>query len=382
MKLKIQTSALLGALESLRPVYSGRTTLPALSMVKLVAAGRLTVSANNLDLFCASSCEADISDPGEFAVSGLRLLNAAKSCGGEEIELGVREKSLHFKSGKSAMRMSGLAVEEIPEDTKCAPTSECAMAASELSQALGETLPFVSIEPTRYTLCGVYFESNTGGLSLVATDGRAMSVRLIEAKSEGIAAIIPTDAARLLNDLRGEVRMGFSENSFSADTGDIKIVGKLVEGIYPNYKQIIPATKEQSVRVVIDRKALLAALPFLSLSESATSRPSVNVTISRDGLSLRSKTDTSDGTREVLAKVTGNGFETRFEVAFLHRVLSAHHKDEITLLFRDAISPLLIDHDGGQTVVLCMRILEVVGAEARTNREVIPVDAAQPHGVE
>lgn len=354
MKLKIQASALLGALESIRPVYSGRTTLPALSMVKLVAADRLTVSANNLDLFCAFNCDADISDPGEFAVSGLRLLNAAKSCGGEEIELEVREKSLHFKSGKSAMRMSGLAVEEIPEDTKCMPTSECAMAASELSQALSETLPFVSNDAARFTLQGVYFESSEAGLTLTATNGRTLSSRVIEVQSAGVTAIVPTAAAQLISKLCGEIRLGFSENSFLAETSEQKIVGKCVEGIYPNWRNSVPTVKEQTVRVFVDRKALLSALPFLSIG--LADMQIVNLTIGKDAISLSAHADEIEGVMEVQATVTGKGFKTAFQVAYLSMCLNATPDTEVTLLFRDPMGPVLIERNGGVTVAMCMRV--------------------------
>lgn len=358
MKLNTTSKALSAALETLRPLYSSRTTLPAVSNVLLRATNRkLTLSANDLDMYCQIGCAADIHDEGEIAVVGSRLLQAVKYSVESEISIEVKGDSLHYSCGESSMRISGLPVAELPAAmTLGAPTSQCRVAGEDFARMLAETLPFVSNDSGRPILNGILFQSHSGKFHMVATEGHMLSSRTAENVSEFGEAVIPTKACRMFCSLaEGEVSIGVDENMFSASAGDIKIVGRQIAGKFPSWRPIVPVAKEQKVRVRIERAAILSALPFLAIADGAFA-PWVNVDIEKNGIVLHSKASTGECRRVISAKVDGNGFKTCFEMKYLQAVIEAHSTDELTLLFRDPVSPLLIEQDGGQTVVLCQRI--------------------------
>lgn len=355
MKLTIPTKALVAALETLRPVFSGRTTLPAISMIRLETTDKLTISANNLDLYCAAKAPCEVSSPGEFAVAGLRLLNAAKSCLGEEITLEVKDKSLHFKSGKSVMRMSGLDCAELPAAFTCEAIASCSVSGSDFFQALSEVSGFASVDAKRYNLLGVYFEGGET-LNLVATEGHILAARQLSVPCKGASAIVPNGAVALMKTIRGEVRLTFDEKNFLAETDEIKIVGRQIEGKFPQWRNVIPARKEQEISATVNRDEMLAALPFVSFVEGGLKGPRVNMLIGRSEITFSAKRDEQDGSVSIPATVKGRGFEICFDVAYLRIALMANNQPEITFLFRDNMSPLLIEQGENKTVVQAMRV--------------------------
>lgn len=356
MNTTIQTEHLLRVLESLHPLFSKPSTLPSMGMVKLSSGDEgIRISANNLDLFCSITHRLD--DPADFdiAVSGNRLLAAIKSAGGENVELSVKDNSLHFTCGNTKGRFTGMDLAELPATPQFKSDSICNVKGSELSQALKETMPFAFRGEGRDQLKGVFFSGSEKSLFLAATEGHSFSARKIDVPTKGVNAIIPIEACRVLAEVCGEVELSFSDNSFCADTGETLLIGTLLAGQYLEWRNYIPQKKDNPISVKIDRRALLGALSAY-LSFQVMGRAYVALAVNGDSITLTGQDDTANSETTLPATVKGEPLTVGLDVGKFQTMLQSYDTPEIELLFKDEISPLLIQTSHAQNAMLPRRI--------------------------
>jgi DNA polymerase III subunit beta len=151
-----------------------------------------------------------------------------------------------IRSGQSFFKIHGLPEEDFPALPKFEDCKIFTLKQSELKDALKKTSYAISTDETRYVLNGILFSFKESRLTMVATDGRRLALIDLEVEfpqSEETEVIVPTkcinELVRLVGDT-GELKMYVSQNQVAFDVGSTRLVSKLVEGNYPNYRQVIP----------------------------------------------------------------------------------------------------------------------------------------------
>src|SRR6266481_7097581 len=259
MNLTISKEQIINGLQAVQNVVSTRTTLPILSNVLLRADGnKLEFTATDLDVTIASGVEAKISKPGASTVPVKRLFGIVRELGNAELDLDVDEKNItSIRSGPSFYRINGLSADEFPPTPKFKEEKKVSLPQQTVKGMMKKTSFAVSTDESRYVLNGIFLSLKDHKMTMVATDGRRLAlvdedVDVTE-ESQG-EFIIPAKAVNELNRLlqeKGEVEIRYAENQASFNLKDEKgnavlIVTKLIEGNYPNYRQVIPAeTKER-----------------------------------------------------------------------------------------------------------------------------------------
>jgi DNA polymerase-3 subunit beta len=153
--------------------------------------------------------------------------------------------------------------------------------AAVLSQMIERTMYAASLDETRYNLNGVYFEvlPSDGKLRMVATDGHRLALvdRAIGTQASGLASgvIIPrkglAELKRLVDEVDAdEVELGFEGNNGLAKKGDVTLVMRLIEGEFPNYKQVIPKSSDR--KLLLESDPLVRALRRVALLSAERSR--------------------------------------------------------------------------------------------------------------
>jgi DNA polymerase-3 subunit beta len=239
---------------------------------------RLTLTATDLDVTISKTVEAKVEIDGSFTMPVKKLLSIAREVGGSQIEMDVSKNQCSIKSGSSAYRVNGLPAEEFPPIQNFSGQTTIQMPQDTVKTMLRRTSFAVSTDENRYVLNGLYLSFKENKLTMVATDGRrlALAEEDVELKDDNpLEVIVPTKAiqelSRSLGD-KGDVEIQITENQVSFGlkendgTGSL-IVSKLVEGAYPNYKQVIPA--ESKHRVTLDKEELFHALRRAEIMTSA-----------------------------------------------------------------------------------------------------------------
>ena len=348
MKFNVSKDKLLEGLQTVQNVVSTRTTLPILSNVLIRAEdGVLRFTTNDLDVGMSCNVEAKVEKSGGTTLPARRLASIVKELPAAEVEVEVDGKNTaSIRCGQSFFKMMGLAEEEFPALPKLADAKVFTLRQKELKDALRKTAFAISTDETRYVLNGILFSFKEGKLTMVATDGRRLALVDLELefpRGQEVDVIVPskcvTELQRLLGD-EGELKMNVGENQVGFDVNGKVLVSKLIEGNYPNYKQVIPA--EARERVTIERELLLTAVRRVSLLSSEKSN-SVKLIFTKNNLEITANTPEVGEARESLAvNFKGKEMSIAFNPGFLQDPLRNLTDDEVHIDLIDEMSPGVI----------------------------------------
>jgi DNA polymerase-3 subunit beta len=351
MKLTIAKEQLLNGLQAVQNVVGSRTTLPILSNVLLKAAeGKLHFTATDLDVTICCSVPANVSAEGAVTLPVKKLFGIVRELVVGEIEVEVDEKSVaSIRAGSSFFKINGMAPDEFPPVQTFKQSKSVVLAQDKLKTMLRRTSFAVSSDETRYVLNGIFISLKEHKVTLVATDGRRLALADeeadIPAENQG-EFIVPTKAINELNRLlsAGSVELKFSENQVGftltpATEGGlgVYIISKLVDGNYPNYRQVIP--QEAQERITLPREELLQALRRAEIMTSDKSN-SVKLAFGRNQLGITANTPEVGEARETIPlNYKGKEMAIAFNPGYLMDPLKALESDEVFIELIDELSP-------------------------------------------
>ena len=347
MKFSVTKEKLLECLQQVQNVVSTRTTLPILSNVLLQTNGsEVRLTTTDLDVGVRGSFEAVIEKEGATTLPARRLFTIIRELPSSEIQFDVDGKNAaSIRSGQSFFKILGLPEEEFPPLPKFDDSKVVTIRQKDLRDGLRKTSYAISTDETRYVLNGVLFSFKDNKLTLVATDGRRLAMLDIDLefpRSHEADIIVPTKAVtelqRLLTD-DGDVRVsvGGSKSRLISTT---RLVSKLIEGNYPNYRQVIPG--EMKERVTLERETFLNSLRRVSLLASDKSN-SIKLNFSKNNIDITANTPEVGEAKESLpVAYKGREFSIAFNPEFLMAPLRNLAEDEIFLDLIDEMSPGVI----------------------------------------
>ena len=348
MKIKIIRSKFIEGLKKVQNIVAGKGSLQIIQNAMLEASdGKLSLVTTDIDISIKSTVECEVVEAGATTLPVKLLFSTISSCaeGVVELENDFQERA-RISAGSAAFKLSGMNVADFP----ALPSTENAFA-YELPQAtlremLRKTSYAVSQDETRKTLKGVLMSFKDGKLTMVATDGRRLA--LVEHEIEFPAAaekdiILPS---KVVSELQrslsgdGEVKITIEKTQVAFNLGETQIYSKLLDEIYPNYRQVIPQSCSQKIEV--DRKLLLDAIDRASvmmMEESSSTR----LTFDSNQLLVSSvAADIGEAKDVVPIKYGGEKIEIVFNPSYVKDPLKAIDEDEITIELNNGSSPAII----------------------------------------
>jgi DNA polymerase-3 subunit beta len=368
MNLTITKEQILSGLQAVQNVVSTRTTLPILSNVLLRAEkNSVEFTATDLDVTVACSVEAQVKKSGATTVPVKKLFGIVRELNGSEIEIETDDKNItSIRCGASFYKIHGLSADEFPPMPKFKDDKKVLLQQDNVKAMMKKTSFAISTDESRYVLNGIFFSLKDNKMTLVATDGRRLALVDeevdISEKSSG-EFIVPAKAVNELNRLlqeKGDVEIKFGENQASFALKDDKgfsvlLITKLIEGNYPNYKQVIPGeTKE---RIALAREELLQALRRAEIMTSEKAN-SVKLTFGKNNLAITANSPEVGEARESLAvNYKGKEMAIAFNPRYLIEALAALAEDEVFFELIDELSPGVLKINGPFLyVVMPMRL--------------------------
>ncbi len=367
MNLTISKDQIISGLQAVQNVVSTRTTLPILSNVLLRAEGsHVEFTATDLDVTVSCKVEAKVAKPGATTLPVKKLFGIVRELS-SEIEIEVDEKNIaSIRSGSSYFKIHGLSADEFPPLPQFKDDKKVSLPQENIKAMVKKTSFAVSTDESRYVLNGLFVSLKEGKMTVVATDGRRLALVdeevEISEKSAG-EFIIPAKAVNELTRLfqeKGEVEIKLGENQASFALKDDKgfsilLITKLIEGNYPNYRQVIP--NEMKERVSLGREELLHALRRAEIMTSEKAN-SVKLTFSRNNLTITANSPEVGEARETIAiSYKGNDISIAFNPSYLIDPLNALTEDEVFIELIDELSPGVLKINGPFLyVVMPMRL--------------------------
>ncbi len=348
MKFSVSKEKLLAGLQTVQNVVSTRTTLPILSNVLLQATGsHLRLTTTDLDVGVSGVTEAQIDREGGATLPARRLATIVRELPAAEVQVEIDSKNIaSIRCGQSFFKILGLPEEEFPPLPRFDEAKTFSISQQALKDALKKTSYAISTDETRYVLNGILFSFKENKLTMVATDGRRLALVDLEMefpRSHEADIIVPTkcvtELARLLGD-EGDVKMSVSENQVAFEIGPTVLVSKLIEGNYPNYRQVIPGDAKE--RVTLERELFLNAVHRVALLSSEKSN-SVKLVFSKNNIEIAANTpDVGEARESLAAAYKGPEFSIAFNPEFLQAPLRNLSNDEVYLDLIDEMSPGVI----------------------------------------
>ena len=346
MKFSLAQDKLLEGLQQVQSVVSTRTTLPILSNVYISATAEgLSFTTTDLDVGVRCHIDADVERPGATTLPAKRLFTIVRELSGGEVSFEVDTKNVaSIKCGQTFFKLNGLPQEEFPALPSFENAKEISMKQSELKDALRKTAYAISTEETRYVLNGILCAFRDNKVNLVATDGRRLAMVDLELelpRSQEVEVIIPAKAVnelqRLLKDDEAPIKMMVGDNQIAFELNQTLLVSKLIDGNYPNYRQVIPA--EAKERVILEREPFLNSVRRVSLLASDKSN-SVKLVFAKNNLEITANSPEVGEARESMAiNYKGRDISIAFNPEYLMAPLRHLPNDEVYLDLIDEMSP-------------------------------------------
>jgi DNA polymerase-3 subunit beta len=356
MKFKINQDHFSNGLQQVLNVVASRSTMPILSNVLIEAEeGHISLTTTNLDLGIRCRIKAEVTDTGSITLPVRKLATIVKELPVNEVFLETSEKNqAKITSGGSLFKIMGINSEEFPPLPTFENRKVFELSQDEIVNMLKSVSYAQSTDENRYILNGVYFNFADEKLTLVATDGRRLGLTGfdIEVSEENTGNLIlpaktVAELERLMgkgekvniafNDRQAAFEIGLDEASDSGLVDHLYLVSKIVEGNYPNYRQVIP--KETEHRVKIERELMLECVHRAALVTSDKSN-SVKIKVSKNLLEISGQSSEYGESHESMAiAYDGPEVQVAFNPQFLMEPLKALNKDEVFFEFKDELSP-------------------------------------------
>ena len=355
MKFKINRDHFVTGLSQVINVVGTRASMPILSNVLIEAEGdTVSLTTTNLDLGIRARIKAEVTTNGTITLPVKKLATIVRALPSNDttVELSGQNR-VKITSGGSVFQIMGLAADQFPPLPTFADQHSFTLAQGDLSGLLKKVAYAQSTDENRYILNGVFFNFGEGKLSLVATDGRRLATAeksMTIGDDEGGSLILPaktvSELQRLLGDA-GEVVITFNDRQVSFitqitknETGlvdNIRLVSKVVEGNYPNYRQVIP--KETVHRVDIERELFLECVSRAAIMTSDKSS-SIKLTVGDNQIEISaSSTEFGEAHEKVAVKYDGPEVKIAFNPQYLSDPLRALADDTVYFEFKDDMSP-------------------------------------------
>jgi DNA polymerase-3 subunit beta len=367
MKFTATREQILGPLQAVIGVVERKQTMPVLANVLLSAKGtRLAVTGTDLEVELVASGEVDVGQPGEITVPGRKLLDIAKALP-EKVSVTVTldGERIKISAGRSRFTLSTLAAAEFPVIESVAAQQTLTLPQSELSRLIGKTHFSMAQQDVRYYLNGTLLETDGKILRTVATDGHRLAIAEAELATSGKSVqaqqvIVPRkgilELQRILSG-SGDAEITIGSNHIRLQIGDIRFTSKLIDGKFPDYGRVIPASPGKTV--VIERDALRAALQRTAILSNEKYR-GVRVSLAKNAMRLQAHNpEQEEAQDEVEIDYKGDELEIGFNVTYLLDALTAIDTETVEIGLTDSNSSCLIRSPGttnSRYVVMPMRL--------------------------
>jgi DNA polymerase-3 subunit beta len=365
--IKTQRDTLLAPLQSVSGIVERRHTLPILSNVLLEKKGdRLTLLATDIEIQITTSTEcAGGEGDGAVTVGARKMQEILRSLPDTaEVSLVLEDKRLQVRAGKSRFSLQTLPADDFPRMTVSeGETKQFSISQKAFRQLISKTQYSMAAQDVRYYLNGLLLLVEGKELRAVATDGHRLAYASVEIDTDlpRQEMILPRKTVlelnRLLVDTDDQLNITLTPNQVRFSFGSVVLVSKLIDGKFPDYERVVPATLKNHMKV--GRQTLMQAMQRAAILTNEKFR-GVRVVLGDNSLKLvAANAEQEEAQEEVEVDYAGDAIDVGFNVGYLLDVLNNIHADEIQWSFNDANSSALITLPGNDRfkyVVMPMRI--------------------------
>ena len=327
---------------------STKTTNPILEGIKLSAVNdNLVLSATDLDLAIVKTIKAEVFIEGETVVPGRFFSEYIRKLTNEQIELSLDDTNkLNIKYTDSQGNLQCLNVMEFPDIKQLDNAEYFEIKSSDFENIINKTIFSVATDDSRPILKGCLLEIENKAIKAVALDGYRLAKieKPLINNSANFAAIVPSrslsEISKLLEETENNIKVLIQKNYLMAEINNTKIITRLLDGDFINYKQIIPT--KFNTNVIINKIHLEDALERASILSRIDKNNLVKFTVSDKVMVLTGKSDIGDIKENITVALTGNDITVAFNARYFLEALRVISDEFIKLNFTTTVAPCII----------------------------------------
>jgi len=363
LNIIIETKPLVHALSFANSVIEKRNAVAELSNIKLsVKDNFLEIIATNMDLYLSQTLGIQEFSSGETTVSINTLMDIVKKIPDKEIKLNIQEDSdmLEITGKNCQFSLLTLPVNKFPMVGDVKAESMLKISCRDFAKLIEYTLFSTSSDENRYNINGIYLHVKDGKFCSASTDGHRVSISstIIESKTLEFGVILPQKTSeeilKIIRDpknIQSDIEILLSINKIKFICGDIELVSKLIDGVFPGYSDFIP--KENNNKLTINTKLLAETIDRVS-SITVDKFRAIKIILTKDMVEITASGESRGVGKEVILSSEEDdnfcqfdsdsditiGFNPKYLIDVFNAIKLNHHKVEI--YFNDESSPILI----------------------------------------
>lgn len=348
MKIECSVEKLKNALATAERITGKNLSLPILSAVLLDVSGQsLKLRATNLSLGVELEIPGKVTKEGIVAIRGDVLNNVLANIDPHQpVTLETASDNLVVITKRNKLLVKSYPHEDFPT----LPTvdgTEFAIGTGKLVEGLKSVYYSAAVSDIKQEIASVFIYGEDEQLVFVSTDSFRLAEKKVRAKKipefEGI--LMPfknvSEIIRTLGAIDDEVKVLFNKNQISFASGSIYLTSRLIDGVFPDYKQILP--KEFKTELVVLRDDLLGALKIATVFSDKFNQITLTLKPKDKKVTLYSKnTDVGENTTELEAAVTGGEIEVNINQRYLIDCFQSITSDSISMSFNEPTRPLVV----------------------------------------
>ena len=347
MKITCDTAKLSKACMNVQRTVSGKSTIPAIEGILMNALGdHVRLTGYDLEVGTETYLPAEVEENGSIILNAKNLCDILRMLPEEQVMIESDERSIcKIKSGETEYSVIGTSADEYPDLPVISGGFPIVIQQGLLKDMIRKTVFSVSTSERNPVHCGVKFEISEGKIVLVAVDGARLAVRReeIDYSGEDVSFVVP---AKTLNEI---VKLGEDDEKTYAinvgkrhicfEVGDYRVISRLLEGNFIDYKAAIPLTA--TTKIVAQTRRLIECVERTALIITDRSSP-VRCVIGEGIIKFSSVTSIGTASDKMFADIFGNGVEIGFNSKFILDALKACETEEVRLELNSANQPILI----------------------------------------
>jgi DNA polymerase-3 subunit beta len=351
-------------LSSVGRIISSSHTLPILNNLLLKTEnGVLKISSTNLEIAITNNVRCKIEEEGVLTVSSKTLIDLVNNLPNKNINILSKDGKLFIETENYHTNIKTLPAEEFPLIPNIEGGNSLTLDAQELKTALDQVVFAASSNQTQPEISGVLLATDKDGLRIAATDRYRLAEKKMatsQNNKEPQEVIIPQktclELSRIIGNLKGVVEMVFSETQIAINFNETRIISRLVDGQYPDYKQIIPENFQTTA--VTEKTSLINALRAAAVFSQNSN--SVNLDFSAENQQIILAAESAElgkSSVELPAKIEGKGGSLVLNYHYLLDCLNGLDSGSVIIKMIDDNSPsLIVPEDKKDYIYLVMPI--------------------------
>ena len=371
MKIVCYKDKLIKALNSVVKGVASKTTMPILEGILIQTNNNeIKLTTYDLEIGIEYIIECEIEEQGSTVVNAIMFSEIIRKLPDTEIYISLNNNNLlEIECEGSLYKLATMNPDEFPELPKIEVENSIEIEQNMLKNMIRKTIFAVSTEETRPIFTGCLFEIENNKLNVVAVDGFRLALRSIylNKQTNDFSAVIPgktlNEVNKIISDSFEPVKIGVAKNQALFEMDNCKVVTRILDGEFLNYKNVIPDTWETRMRV--EKNSLQNSFERISLISSSTvekeKKYPVKVSVDIGKVTISCTNQTGDAKEELFVSTEGKNLEAGFNPKYFLDSLKAIDDEEVYVEFGSNISPCLIksiDNNDYTYMILPIRLKE------------------------